>query len=60
MIKDGPVGEIRLNEPEVLNAQGRRWPEDMLAAEEVRDASSDEEVGEEETFVRGEHEQWPR
>ncbi len=38
MIKDGPVGEIRLNEPEVLNAQGRHWPEDMLAAaEEVRE-----------------------
>ena len=38
MIKDGPVGEIRLNQPEVLNAQGRHWPEDMLvAAEEVRE-----------------------
>jgi enoyl-CoA hydratase/carnithine racemase len=38
VIKDGPVGEIRLNEPEVLNAQGQHWPEDMLAAaEEVRE-----------------------
>ena len=34
VIKDGPVGEIRLNEPEVLNAQGRHWPDDMLAAAE--------------------------
>jgi len=34
VIKDGPVGEIRLNQPEVLNAQGRHWPEDMLAAAE--------------------------
>ena len=38
VIKDGPVGEIRLNEPEVLNAQGRHWPEDMLAAaKEIRE-----------------------
>jgi enoyl-CoA hydratase len=38
VIKDGPVGELRLNQPEVLNAQGRHWPEDMLAAaEEVRE-----------------------
>jgi enoyl-CoA hydratase len=38
VMRRGPVGEIRLNEPEVLNAQGRHWPEDMLAAaEEVRD-----------------------
>ena len=36
-IRRGPVGEIRLNQPEVLNAQGRHWPEDMLAAaEEMR------------------------
>ncbi len=34
VIKDGPVGEIRLNQPEVLNAQGRHWPEDVLAAAE--------------------------
>jgi enoyl-CoA hydratase len=38
VFKRGPVGEIRLNQPEVLNAQGRYWPEDMLAAaEEVRE-----------------------
>ena len=30
--KRGPVGEIRLNRPEVLNAMGRDWPDDMLAA----------------------------
>ena len=30
--KRGPIGEIRLNRPEVLNAQGRHWPDDMLAA----------------------------
>jgi enoyl-CoA hydratase/carnithine racemase len=38
VIKDGPVGEIRLSEPEVLNAMGYQWPDDMLAAaREVRD-----------------------
>jgi enoyl-CoA hydratase len=30
--KRGPIGEIRLNRPGVLNAQGRDWPDDMLAA----------------------------
>src|SRR5689334_15540818 len=30
--KRGPIGEVRLNRPEVLNAQGRDWPDDMLAA----------------------------
>lgn len=30
--KRGPIGEIRLNRPHVLNAMGREWPEDMLAA----------------------------
>src|SRR2546425_13112124 len=30
--KRGPIGEIRLNRPEVLNAMGREWPDDMLAA----------------------------
>ena len=34
VLKRGPVGEIRLNEPEVLNAMGQHWPEDMLAAAE--------------------------
>jgi 2-(1,2-epoxy-1,2-dihydrophenyl)acetyl-CoA isomerase len=32
VLRRGPVGEIRLNEPQVLNAQGSHWPEDMLAA----------------------------
>jgi enoyl-CoA hydratase/carnithine racemase len=42
VLKRGAVGEIRLNEPEVLNAQGRHWPADILAAaEEVR---NDDEV----------------
>jgi enoyl-CoA hydratase/carnithine racemase len=30
--KRGPIGEIRLNRPGVLNAQGRDWPDDMLSA----------------------------
>jgi len=30
--KRGPIGEIRLNRPEVLNAFGQHWPHDMLAA----------------------------
>ena len=30
--KRGAIGEIRLNRPEVLNAQGRDWPADLLAA----------------------------
>jgi enoyl-CoA hydratase/carnithine racemase len=32
LIKRGPVGEIRLNRPAVLNAMGREWPQDMIAA----------------------------
>lgn len=36
--KRGPIGEIRLNRPEVLNAMGRDWPSDMLsAAAEMKD-----------------------
>jgi enoyl-CoA hydratase len=42
VIKDGPVGEIRLNQPEVLNAQGRHWPEDVLAA--AREVGEDPEI----------------
>src|SRR2546425_8119747 len=34
--KRGPIGEIRLNRPEVLNAMGREWPEDMLGAARER------------------------
>jgi enoyl-CoA hydratase/carnithine racemase len=30
--KRGPIGEIRLNRPEVLNAMGGDWPADMLSA----------------------------
>jgi len=39
--KRGAIGEIRLNRPEVLNAQGRDWPADLLgaAAEMQKDAS---------------------
>ena len=33
--KRGPIGEIRLNRPRVLNAMGRDWPDDMLAAAEM-------------------------
>jgi len=37
VIKRGAVGEIRLNEPRVLNAMGPEWPEEMrFAIEEVR------------------------
>jgi enoyl-CoA hydratase/carnithine racemase len=36
--KRGGIGEIRLNRPEVLNAQGSDWPADLLgAAREMRD-----------------------
>jgi enoyl-CoA hydratase/carnithine racemase len=38
--KRGPIGEIKLNRPEVLNAMGRDWPADMLsAAAEMNDDS---------------------
>ena len=42
VIKAGPVGEIRLNQPEVLNAQGRHWPDDVLAA--AREVGEDPEI----------------
>ncbi len=42
VIKRPPIGEIRLNEPEVLNAQGSNWPEDMLAA--TTEVSEDEDI----------------
>jgi enoyl-CoA hydratase/carnithine racemase len=36
--KRGPIGEIRLNRPDVLNALGHQWPQDMLAAaQEMQD-----------------------
>ena len=40
--KRGPIGEIRLNRPEVLNAMGREWPDDMLGA--VREMQDDAAV----------------
>jgi enoyl-CoA hydratase/carnithine racemase len=55
--KRGPIGEIRLNRPEVLNAMGYEWPEDMLAA--ARDMQDDDEIrvvlvtGEGRTFCSG-------
>lgn len=30
--KRGPIGEIRLNRPDVLNALGHQWPHDLLDA----------------------------
>jgi len=32
LLKRGPIGEIRLNRPEVLNAMGRDWPVAMQSA----------------------------
>ena len=49
--KDGPVGEIRLNQPEVLNAQGRHWPDDVLAA--ARDVGEDPEIRVVRSFCSG-------
>jgi len=31
LLKHGPIGEIRLNRPELLNAMGRYWPVEMQA-----------------------------
>ena len=42
VIKRGGIGEIRLNEPRVLNAMGPEWPEDMLAA--IGEVREDPEV----------------
>jgi enoyl-CoA hydratase/carnithine racemase len=55
--KRGPIGEIRLNRPEVLNALGHEWPEDMLAA--AREMQEDDAIrvvlvtGEGRTFCSG-------
>src|SRR5688500_19193184 len=55
--KRGPIGEIRLNRPEVLNALGHQWPEDMLAA--AREMQEDRAIrvvlvtGEGRTFCSG-------
>jgi enoyl-CoA hydratase/carnithine racemase len=55
--KRGPIGEIRLNRPEVLNALGHQWPQDMLAAaQEMQDDDSIRVVlltGEGRTFCSG-------
>ena len=56
-MKRGPIGEIRLNEPHVLNAMGPEWPSDMLAA--VAEVREDPEIrvvlvtGEGESFCSG-------
>src|SRR5829696_2753802 len=34
--KRGPIGEIRLNRPEVLNAMGHHWPDDMQDDHAIR------------------------
>ena len=55
--KRGPIGEIRLNRPEVLNAMGHQWPADMLAA--AREMQADDAIrvvlltGEGRTFCSG-------
>jgi enoyl-CoA hydratase len=55
--KRGPIGEIRLNRPEVLNAMGHQWPQDMLAA--AREMQDDHQIkvvlltGEGRTFCSG-------
>ncbi len=55
--KRGPIGEIRLNRPEVLNALGHQWPQDMLAAaQEMQDDTAVKVVlvvGEGRTFCSG-------
>lgn len=42
ILKHGPIGEIRLNRPEVLNAMGRDWPADMQSA--ITEISGDPEI----------------
>jgi enoyl-CoA hydratase len=55
--KRGPIGEIRLNRPEVLNALGREWPDDLLAA--AQEMQNDDAIrvvlvtGEGRTFCAG-------
>ena len=55
--KRGLIGEIRLNRPQVLNAMGHEWPEDMLAA--AREMQEDDAIrvvlvtGEGRTFCSG-------
>jgi enoyl-CoA hydratase/carnithine racemase len=55
--KRGPIGEIRLNRPDVLNAMGHHFPQDMLAA--AQEMQDDREIrvvqvtGEGRTFCSG-------
>jgi enoyl-CoA hydratase len=53
----GPIGEIRLHRPEVLNAFGREWPQDMLAAAQTMQDDPDVRVvlvtGDGRTFSSG-------
>jgi enoyl-CoA hydratase/carnithine racemase len=42
LLKHGPIGEIRLNRPEVLNAMGSNWPADMQCA--ITEISNDPEI----------------
>jgi enoyl-CoA hydratase/carnithine racemase len=55
--KHGPIGEIRLNRPDVLNAMGHHFPQDMLAA--AQEMQDDREIrvvqvtGEGRTFCSG-------
>lgn len=55
--KRGAIGEIRLNRPEVLNALGAQWPEEMLAAAAAMQEDDEVRVvlltGEGRTFCSG-------
>ncbi|HEY3240779.1 MAG TPA: enoyl-CoA hydratase/isomerase family protein, partial [Acidimicrobiia bacterium] len=42
ILRDGPVGELSFNRPEVLNAQGEPWAHEMMAA--LRELEADPEV----------------
>lgn len=57
LLKRGAIGEIRLNRPEVLNALGGQWPEDMLAAAAAMQEDDEVRVvlltGEGRTFCSG-------
>jgi len=50
LLKHGPIGEIRLNRPEVLNAMGRDWPTEMQSA--ITEINGDPEIRV--VLVRGE------
>jgi enoyl-CoA hydratase/carnithine racemase len=42
LVKRGPIGEIRLNRPDVLNALGHQWPYDLLEA--AREMQEDDAI----------------